>query len=98
LWDARSGAEVLTLRGHRSTVDSVTFSPDGSRVGSLGFDGTFRVWELDLDRLIALAERELTRTFTEEECRQYLHLDRCPQPSGRPASVQTMITSSHVTS
>jgi hypothetical protein len=38
-----------------------------------------RVWALDLDDLIGIAEGELTRDLTEEECRQYLH-EPCPQP------------------
>jgi hypothetical protein len=43
-----------------------------------GFDGIFRVWALDLDELIALAQSRVTRTLTDEECQQYLHLDACP--------------------
>jgi WD40 repeat protein len=50
------------------------FGPDGSRIVTVSSDRTLRIWELDLDGLIALAKRELTRTFTDEECRQYLHL------------------------
>ena len=38
-------------------------------------DGVVRVWALDLDELIAIAEDELTRPFTDDECRQYLHLE-----------------------
>jgi hypothetical protein len=37
------------------------------------------VWALDIDELIEIARSELTRTFTVEECRQYLHLARCPR-------------------
>jgi hypothetical protein len=36
-----------------------------------------RVWALDLDELVEIAEDELTRGFTDEECRQYLHQSRC---------------------
>ena len=32
VWDAKSGAEVLTLKGHTNIVISAMFSPDGSRV------------------------------------------------------------------
>ena len=32
----------------------------------------------DLDDLIAIANERLTRGFTDDECRQYLHLERCP--------------------
>jgi hypothetical protein len=35
---------------------------------------------LDLDDLVDIAERELTRDLTDAECRQYLHVERCPSP------------------
>jgi hypothetical protein len=28
--------------------------------------------------LVAIANDRLTRTFTDEECRQYLHVESCP--------------------
>ena len=37
-----------------------------------------RVWALDVDELVDIATRELTRDFTDDECRQYLHTERCP--------------------
>jgi WD40 repeat protein len=45
VWDAERGAEVLTLKGHTSTVDSASFSPDGSRVVTGSRDGTAKVWD-----------------------------------------------------
>ena len=78
LWDASSGAELIVLHGHDGPVSSVAFSPDGSRLTSVGYDGVVRVWALDLDDLVEIAEREVTRTLTDQECRQYLHLEHCP--------------------
>ncbi len=45
LWDADSGQEVLTLRGHTDIVTSVAFSPDGNRLVSAGADGTVQIRE-----------------------------------------------------
>ena len=47
LWDATSGREVLTLKGHTGFVCSVTFSPDGKRIvsGSDYGDNTLKVWD-----------------------------------------------------
>ena len=32
----------------------------------------------NLDELMELAKTRVTRTLTEEECQEYLHLDTCP--------------------
>ena len=32
VWDAATGQETLTLKGHSSAVNSVAFSPDGKRI------------------------------------------------------------------
>jgi WD40 repeat protein len=44
VWDAGSGQEILTLKGHTRSVTSVAFSPDGMRLASSSADGTVRVW------------------------------------------------------
>jgi len=41
-------------------------------------DGTIRLLALYIDDLLAMARSRLTRSWTEDECRSYLHLDRCP--------------------
>ncbi len=77
LWNAATGVTELVLRGHQGPVRQVRFSPDGSKLVSIGRDGAVRVWALDLDDLMAIAHDKLTRDLTDEECRQYLHLDSC---------------------
>lgn len=45
LWDARTGEAVgRPLDGHSDSVQTVTFSPDGSTLGSGAQDGTIRFW------------------------------------------------------
>jgi WD40 repeat protein len=45
IWDARTGAELLTLKGHIHGVRSASFSDDGTRVVTGSGDWTARVWD-----------------------------------------------------
>jgi WD40 repeat protein len=46
VWEAESGKELLTLRGHSGFVSAVAFSPDGKRLATASWeDHTAKVWE-----------------------------------------------------
>ncbi len=76
VFDTSSGEELLVLQGH-DDAGEVAFSPDGSMLATVG-DGMMRIWALDIDDLLEIARQNVTRSLTDEECRQYLHVDRCP--------------------
>jgi WD40 repeat protein len=78
LWEPDTGRHELVLLGHEVAVWNARFSPDGTKLASSSPHGTTRVWALVLDDLIALAHGKVTRTLTDEECRQYLHQEACP--------------------
>ena len=59
LWDAATGREIVTLNKHSAPVNSVTFSPDGKTIVSASNDGSYIVWDFDLDRLLKRGCSEL---------------------------------------
>lgn len=79
LWDLASRQALFSLPGHSASVDQVVFSADGSRLATASRDGTARVYTMDLDELVSLAQERLTRGFTPEERRQFLHQEEGPE-------------------
>jgi WD40 repeat protein len=45
VWEAATGKELLTFRGHRGRATYVAFSPNGERLLSAAEDKTIKVWE-----------------------------------------------------
>lgn len=80
IWDATTGEELLTLPASLGDAMSVSFSPrdGGAELAVASADGIVRVYLLRLPELLALAQARLTRGFTPEECRRYLHVEQCP--------------------
>lgn len=82
VWDWATHEELLQLPvgfGRK-----LQFSPDDTRLMVVVNDpsglvqDTVRVYVLPTEDIIALAKSRLTRTLTETECQQYLHVDKCP--------------------
>jgi WD40 repeat protein len=92
IWDAATGEQLVVLNGHTGPVNDVAFSPDGTLLATVGQDGTLRVYVLPLDELVGIARARLSRGFSVEECRQYLHVEACspstlPEPSPPPLPI-----------
>ena len=58
VWEAASGRELLTLKGHSGGVMSVAFSPDGQRIVTGSRDRTARVWEAARPEQVAAWQEE----------------------------------------
>ena len=78
IWDVASGCELITLAAHSDPVRAVAWSPDGRLLLSAGADGIIQVYAMDIDLLLSLARKRVTRNLTREECQRYLHLDDVP--------------------
>lgn len=80
IWDVATGQEILTLPGSLGGVTGVAFSPSdgGAHLVVSSRDGIARVFLLQIDELLALAQSRVTRPFTIEECKKYLHVEQCP--------------------
>jgi WD40 repeat protein len=80
LWDLQTGRKLLSLPGG----GDVQFAPDGTWVlvgvgdapGQVPY--TVQMFTLLPDNLLALARTRVTRSLTEAECQQYLHVETCP--------------------
>ena len=46
MWEAGTGSELLTLRGHQDYVWSIAWSPDGSKLATACGDRTAKVWKV----------------------------------------------------
>jgi hypothetical protein len=79
VWDARTFADLATLKGHGKPVTSVAVSSDGSRIFTGSEDGTAKVWEFfpSGQALVADAQRVAPRCLTPAQ-RQRFHLAPAP--------------------
>ena len=80
VWDVETGQELLTLPANLGAVTGVAFSPSNSDAHLVvsSADGVARVFLLNIDELLGLAQSRITRSLTTEECRKYLHVEQCP--------------------
>ena len=71
VWDANTGLELTTLKGHDNMVMSAVYSPDGQRIVTAGADGIVQIYTTDMDELLEIATSRVTRQLTTEEKEKY---------------------------
>jgi WD40 repeat protein len=74
VWDARTGKELLVLKGHDGQVGDAAFSPDGSLVLTVGEDRTARLWDAVTGKEVLTLKNDaaLSRAFFTPDGRQVL--------------------------
>lgn len=79
LWDIQTGKELLSLdTPSPPNYWGISFSPDDTRLYASSQDGV-REFVLPIEDLMQLARSRVTRTLTDEECKEFLHVEKCPQ-------------------
>jgi WD40 repeat protein len=78
VWSTATGELLFTTPIEQSAVRAATFSSDGSRIAVIYADGRILVLAIALHDVIEIARARVTRTFTDAECRTYLHVEACP--------------------
>jgi WD40 repeat protein/transcriptional regulator with XRE-family HTH domain len=78
-WDASTGEELVVYRVPGIPLSHVKITPDGKKIIVAGA-GHIYGYIFDLEETIRLARSRLTRWFTLDECRKYLHREECPRP------------------
>jgi WD40 repeat protein len=79
VWDTSTGDVVFTSPVEPNGVEAVAFNAHGSRVTAIYSDGMIIVHAIALDDVIEIARGRITRSFTDDECRTYLHVPTCPE-------------------
>jgi hypothetical protein len=81
VWDAATGRLLLAITmGPDDRIYGLAVTAEGDHIATLGYTPQgvmIRVFPLALDHLVSVAKSLVTRTFTDEECRKYLHIDHC---------------------
>jgi WD40 repeat protein len=89
LWEVARGDALATLFQSKQRITGVAFSGDGRVVYAADASGVIHALLADTAELATLARSRLTRTFTTEECRQYLHVEACPADEPRPSQARS---------
>jgi DNA-binding SARP family transcriptional activator/WD40 repeat protein len=78
IWDMKSGSPLQAMSLDEQSVQNVEFIESGHLLVTPQTGPNALILTTDVDELIDVARRRVTRGFTTDECRVYLHVDTCP--------------------
>jgi WD40 repeat protein/class 3 adenylate cyclase len=78
IWDLQSGKPLQAIPFGDIPIENAGFLDDRHLLVIPANGGDVLTMTLDVDELIRISRSRLTRGFTQEECRTYLHVDTCP--------------------
>jgi serine/threonine protein kinase/DNA-binding SARP family transcriptional activator/WD40 repeat protein len=79
IWDLRSRKPLQDLPFGDKPIENVEFLDNRHLLVGPANGPDVQIVTLDVDELLWIARSRLTRGFTQEECRTYLHVDTCPR-------------------
>ena len=84
MWNATSGAQLVTLAGHENGAWQASWNQDGSRILTASGDGTARQWYARMDDLLDAACEQVARNLTQAEWQHFIgdepYQATCPNP------------------
>jgi WD40 repeat protein len=80
IWNIKSEPYVtqFILTGHSGAIRSVAFDPNNQYLASGSDDRTVRLYPLQLEKLLEVAQEQVTRSLTPEECQRFFDSGTCP--------------------
>ena len=59
LWDTSTGAELFRLDHSDGAITGISYSPDGTRILTEGWDGTIKLWDVDTAELLRVLSSDM---------------------------------------
>jgi len=63
IWEARTGREVRTLKGHTAALHKVAWSPDGKRLASAASLDAVRVWDAETGKELRMVKPQSGNSY-----------------------------------
>ncbi len=64
VWNANTGKELLTLKGHSDAVNSVAISSDSKRIATGSDDKTVKIWDAQTGEVLTTMKNQTSRIFS----------------------------------